>query len=638
MKPKFRSDVTYYRQEHGVAFHREGRWFQLDGPGLFEVLERLIPRLDGTCDLTALLSGVQPGTEQKLRRLIQILLKNSLVFDAADELPHTLPATLVAAYEAEIAFLDANFGSGAARFEQFREHRVLVIGDPDYTSGQAVAFAQLGIRRTRIYPAPSAAALTWVGEALDHLRTRDPDVDITSSGDLDEALLDADIVVVAPLSAAPTDYTDITARLLHRSVWMMPVLVAGDEAWLGPIVRPSHTWIDWWAQLDPQFSDWDRPAGPPNSEYWSPHTAGYLANVAAYDMMRWVCGQAENRQDPHTLNVELETFKVNTVKLASLSTAAPEHRDTAGSRQRRLGRLLEQPALAPEHFAQAAVSLIGARRHVTEFGELNLTQLPLHVIKAQLGQGGPAVYASGLSGAEARVTCMKRAIEQLQHLRFVRAEGPALMADVLSGEVIDGAEALTDGTLVTASGETWLQAEQEALMRLYLAEMLRGGFHDLAPDTQPLNDPDHRRLMRLLDLGDQTPRLWLCRNELGLPMSLVSLGEELVGAAVGPTLSQTRRDSLLQAVQHLQALTSGEEEYRLPAVRLAPASDVPAKQDPVPGDLGRQVAAALARRGRRCLTTPACTGPQLLSVLPFVAHAAVVDEHPVVRSPTQAAL
>jgi len=77
MKPKFRRDVTYYRQDNGVAFHREGRWFQLDGPGLFEALERLTPRLDGTRELAELVAGMPPAAEQKLRRLIQILHKTA---------------------------------------------------------------------------------------------------------------------------------------------------------------------------------------------------------------------------------------------------------------------------------------------------------------------------------------------------------------------------------------------------------------------------------------------------------------------------------------------------------------------------------------------------------------------------------
>ncbi|GGJ67239.1 hypothetical protein [Deinococcus aquiradiocola] len=631
MKPKFRRDVTYYRQDNGVAFHREGRWFQLDGPGLFEALERLTPRLDGTRELAELVAGMPPAAEHKLRRLIQILHKNSLLVDAADELPHTLPAALVLAFEAEIAFLDSHFGSGAARFQHLREQSVLVVGDPDFTPGQAVAFAQLGVRCTAVYPAPPPEACRWIEEALSDLRGRDPEVSITVGADLTVALQDADIVVVAPLSTAPAGYADVTTLLLNRSVWMMPIMVAGDEAWLGPIVRPSHTWIDWWAQLDPQFSEWGAADQPPSSEYWSPHTAGYLANVAAYDMMRWVCGSDEDRGKPHTLNVELETFRVNTLNLESLATTTTEYRDSADARQVRLEGLLHRPSLAPEHFARAAVSLIGDRGHVTEFGELNLTQLPLHVIKAQLGQGGPAVYGSGLSGAEARVKCMRRAIEHLQHRRFVQAEGPALMADVLSGDLLDCAPDLIDGTLVTASGDTWAQAEERALLRLYLTETLGGASPSLIRDMQPLDDPDARRLVRMLDLGDQDVQLWLCPNGLALPLSLVSLNGVMVSAAVAATLTEARRDSLMDAVQHLQARTSGEREYEPPRVTFGPVGDWASGPQEAAGDLRRRVAAALARRGRRCVTTPACTGPQLLSVLPFVAHAALLTSRPAGR-------
>lgn len=641
MKPKLRSDVTFYRLEDGTAFHRDGQWLRLDSPGIYDVLERLGQRLDGTRDLSDLLSDLRPERAEQLRRLILLLHKHDLVADAAGELPHTLSALLLSAYQAEIAFLDAHFGSGAARFEQFRRQRVLVIGDPSYTPAQAIAFAQLGVCRTTIYPPLPAPALAWIQETVAWLQEDDPERTVNCTDDLAAAVGLSDIVIVAPLSAPLQAYEDVTEALQGQQAWVMPVIVAGDEAWLGPIGGPSQAWIHWWSQLDAQFSDWldlGTPSRAPRSEFWSPQTASYLANVAAYDMLRWVCCPAQDRPEPATLHVELESFQVESVHLPSLTA---ETHDSPRARLRRLESLVASPPLEPRRFAQAAVGLVGTHGPVTEFGELHLTQLPLHVIRAQLAGDQSPVYGYGLSGAEARIHCMRRAVEQLQQHHFERASGPVWMADVLSGEVLDCTEDLitAPAVLVTASGLTWPEAQDRALLDLYLEVLLGnpgGGDAELRPilDETEITDPELRRLLHILRLSDQRTELWSCSNDLDLPLVMVEIGGVVVGAALAPTVETARRDSLLRAVLYVQSKSTGEAEYCPPGVELdlrpsarPPCPDAGLAPFGAPGgplDISRRVAASFARRGRRCVTTPASTGQALLAVLPFVAHAAAL--------------
>lgn len=237
--------------------------------------------------------------------------------------------------------------------------------------------------------------------------------------------------------------------------------------------------------------------------------------------------------------------------------------------------------------------------------------------------------------------CMRRAVEQLQQRHFEQASGPIWMADVLSGEVLDCTEELgtSPAGLVTASGLTWPEAQDRALLDLYLGTLLgKQGEGDpelrLVRDETEITDPELRRLLHILLLSDQRAELWTCPNDLNLPLVLVRVGGVAVSAALAPTVKAARRDSLLSAVLYVQSKATGEEEYCPPGVELDLLSaELPSHPGVSPAqvnapisplDISRRVAAAFARRGKRCVTTPASTGAHLLTVLPFVAHAAAL--------------
>ncbi|MBR8740359.1 hypothetical protein [Nocardiopsis sp. MG754419] len=596
MRPKLRPDVYYVPTADGAFIIDSARSVTLRGGSIYNWVERLAPRLDGSVLLDDLTTGLQPAHEKMVRDLVTLLERNGFVRDVGDDLPHGLTEAEIERYQAEIAYVDFRCDSGLSRFERWRGTRLVIVGGAPLADAAARAAWNLGCRRVEVVdPSDDTAARAGRADDIEALREEDPDRELveTPAGDLVTSVTAADFVVVLSEDPALIDTVAdaCTAPLL-------PVLVSRDKAWVGPIPGGASTWADAKVRLT---DTGDLPAGP--STWLIGPATGVPANTALFSVFRSVTGAYPEPVAGEVERIDLETLESQT------------------GRVQPVGRPAEPESLQPpqvidsEDFSLAAAELFdqiaGPLLDIEEHHE----QLPLRVAAARLARDGEVSQVLGVADAftEARHDATLAALGRLAASH--PSSGPA--RDLVSDEA---------GPTVAPVGirDAYVPGIGSALSReTALAQAVLDFATERAvpvPAQAPLIEHENLpeavggQLHRLTLLAGEPVRMF--RIDADLPTVLVAVGERPLARAAGLDLASAMGLALQRATIVEQC---GQDTLTMaPVPESVPEPDGSAA--PVTGHLLTvdDVIKLLASRGLRLGLVELDGDPVLRSATPYL--------------------
>jgi hypothetical protein len=442
MKPKLKPDVYWVPHPEGMLFMHPAASLKMKGRTAIDLMDALAPYLDGSAELGELVADLPADTRSTVVDLVTALHRAGLIKDAGNDEPHGLSAEELAAYQAEIAYIDYYLDSAARRFERYRRTPAVCVGAGLSFVALVHACLASGLAQvTALVTNECPTDLARLREYRELAAERDPGqrLVIGSLGAGPDRLLaatDAGNLVLHVSDISRPDRGFKLSELCRRQgrLFVQGVTDA-DVAWIGPAAGPGDVgWESAWLRRAanarrPAGADAFTPATTGSSVYLAGPTAAIVANRVSFLAFRELTGIAAADQtatDPArqrrtcSVQVDLETLRTTEhwyLPHPLIADATPE---TSGEFAARWSAFREAAMADDDAFSAGAAGCsdpaLGA---FVQLDEAELEQLPLHVARAAVADtfalldttGGPAVVTgAGVSFAAARQACGRAAL------------------------------------------------------------------------------------------------------------------------------------------------------------------------------------------------------------------------------------
>jgi putative thiazole-containing bacteriocin maturation protein len=567
MRLKVTGDTFFLSDSEGAVFLRNNRGsLRLEGGMIDRWIEQLMPMFNGEHTLHELTDGLPEAHRNRVYEIAKTLLQNGFVRDVSSDRPSRLSRQVQKQYAAQIDFLDSLAGSGAWRFERYREARVLAAGGGSMLTALVSALLSSGLPKIRVCPAGSMPDRRRILQLAAEANGEDPE---------------AEVQILAAPPAVPQRWRDLVAsydavlwasaeedmkmfRMLHQACrlekkWMLPALFIEQIGLAGPIVSADAegSWASAWRRLHRKALRRDPALHAPSATAES-----MLTNVIVFELFKSITGAAkpELRESCYLLN--LETLE------AGRYPFLPHPAETGGFKGAR--KLLPQrlsdgreksPGDAEGLFAffQSLTSPVTGIFHAWEEGDY--IQLPVSLCSVQAADplsDGPAdllppVLCGGMTHMEARREAGLAGLESYA----------ARWHESLNMTAVGVGESPGEGI-----GRAVYHALQHELNRRLAAGEPPEGLRML---PNPLEDDRCRFYFE--SLGRMGARVIAAAGEpvCGLPACFVKCGDKW-HAAAGFTQRMALQGALLKAVMSRQAesdRSAGSPIHLQPAVEKA---------------------------------------------------------------------
>ncbi|MFI9363534.1 hypothetical protein ACIG5E_21140 [Kitasatospora sp. NPDC053057] len=657
VRPRLRGDVYVMRVPEGAYIRSNLGGSILKGASTYEFIQRIAPMLDGTRTLGELCAAVPESSRAAVAKLITLLLAKGYVKNVLDDRPHTLSGELATTYAANISFIEYFTDSPELRFETYRDSSVVLAGSGPLL--QALANSQLhaGVRTVPLAPfGESPFDRDRVEEHLEASRAQDPEQRIVH--------LDADTERLDLVTEGATMVLHVADRPMIDRARRFPAaavaagaafaqaVVAGDEAWVGPVIGASDdatAWDSAWRRLVALTSDLvgadlrDHPEVAP-SEFLRGPTVALVANQLCFAAFRHLTGIDEgtgagggNGAD-HLVRFDLETLETSKHAFLPHPLALPAVPDDPA----RLAALAAAAPVDDEELARRAVDFVDPRTGVfAEVTERDYEQLPLFVSEVVVSDpvglaGGPfPVHGCGETVVESRQRAVRHAFERYAAVMVDSRKGDRLHGlDVLTGEPVAVDASAVFPARTAASGNDWSDAVRAAVVAV--ANGTVAAALSTATEPLPLLDLDAaelttraERYLKLLAIVDESFEVHDLSGLLGLPTFAFTTPAGTVAYVSDLDAAVALEQGLERALLAYQARATDQPGYapapvpELPGHLRGTAAQEAAGAWPRSVTL-EEVVAWLTRDGGRVVAVPLDHDAALARSCPFVVRAVVV--------------
>ncbi|KEO83762.1 hypothetical protein [Tumebacillus flagellatus] len=539
----------------GVYVRNHAGSFRMQGEQVQTWLERLMPLFNGEHTLADLLESLPEPHQKRICEIAAVLYENGIVRDVNEDLEHQLPESVLQTYAGQIEFLEVMGRSGARRFQEFREARVLAVGAGTFLTALAGALMQAGLRETQVlFTDSEPVSRTRLAELVAHAQASDPETALREvSVPLAEAVAEADWILYATRDGEAESVLALEAICRQQGKTFLPAVFVEQAGMAGPMVHPGFaiSWESAWRRLHAEEVRRDPTLHAPSSV-----AEALLANVLVLELMKTAGGVSEfvRAQEFFLLNLEtLEGGWHGFVPHPCGGTAEVRPFADLGARVQEAAPERE-PASWFYAFHQLTSPVCGVF-HVWEEGELE--QLPMAQCRVQAvdprsaGLAGllPSRVCIGLTHEEARLESGLVGLEE-----YVRAS-------------VAGAD-LAHGFLGVGAGLTMAEAVGRALQKCLEEELgdrqREGALCARSVSLLTVVDQRCQFEMQALAIANGAPRIGAGPEVCGFPTVFVETGgHEFWGIGLNGTLAL--RMALESALQHTVLKTAGEQEPPLAA-------------------------------------------------------------------------
>lgn len=562
MRLKVKGDTFYIPDSAGGVYLKNNTVsFRIEGKSIDRWVEKLLPMLNGEYTLEELTKGLSDQHRERVYEIAKILFKHGFVRDVSQDQPHQLPEHVLKKYASQIQFLDNLAGSGASRFQTYRQAKVLVIGYGSFLTALVSALLESGLARFHLLITDAEKTHHQrLEQLIQFARQTDPEVHIEviswSQFERDqwkELLQPFQAVFYGSDKVNMGEVRELHAVCRTEKKVFIPALCWPRVGLAGPLVEPDseHCFESAWRRIHHTRLDMNA-----SSSHTSTTAVALLANVATFEFFKAVTGLNE-------LELKNKLFLLNVDTLEGNWHTFLPHPAVVGYSpvQKSLGFIskMEQEEQSQDikrlfsYFTLLTSKETGIF-HIWEEGELK--QLPLAQCRVQVADplsDGPARLlpervCSGLTHDEARREAGLSGIEQYVS-RWLQQQ--ALPADILKPWEYLG----------IGAGETLVEGISRGLQK-----GLENEWSQFADRKKPynrvyLNRIEDERcqyyLQALMTLQGE-PIIGLSEDQFGFPVVWVGLkGNWVYCVDIHVTLAL--RKALKQALQQVQTLKAEEE-------------------------------------------------------------------------------
>lgn len=311
MRLKVKRDTFYLPEPNsGVYFRNNQSSFRIEGSGIDQWVEKLLPMFNGEYSLGYLTNGLPGPYKERVYEIADVLYQNGYVRDVSKDLPHQLPEHVVKKFASQIEFVDSLADSGASRFETFRQANVLAVGSGTFLNSLVSSLIESGLAKLQVLitdevPTNRARLI----ELVDHARKTDPEVELQevtlSEEGWRETLKPFDSILYVTQKENLGELELLHAICRADKKVFVPAFCHKKVGIAGPIIHPDTEvgWDSAWRRLHSAvlLKEAQIPAA-------SAISGAMLANIIVFELYKEITGVTKPDQRNRIFQLDLETL------------------------------------------------------------------------------------------------------------------------------------------------------------------------------------------------------------------------------------------------------------------------------------------------------------------------------------------
>ena len=398
--PRLCNDVVFLRVETGIYLRSSDSACVLKGPGAYEWMSILGPRMTGELSIAELCDGLDEKRRKTAVGLMRTLLDRGFARHTPPPDTATLPAPVLDMFGPQINFVEHFMHTDEHRpeelFARFRTSRVLVAGPRSATAGAAVrGLLNNGLAEVTLEdPAwqsefdADLAALAAAGTPARVVPLHGAPVDVSA--------FDAIVYVEGGSHAAAL--LGLTEQVMRAGAGdgprLFPVVTDGERAVMGPISGPAEqpcwvcTQLRLSANSDPRLAaDFWRGlavAHPQTDDAGMSSIAqGMIGNAVAFGVFRMRTGQLRADDERHAVIQDLTTLESHRERVLPHPGCPMPHRGAESD-----GAASAAPVEDDEAYGRASVLVSPNVGIMSGWTDESIPQIPLKTGRVRLGPAG----------------------------------------------------------------------------------------------------------------------------------------------------------------------------------------------------------------------------------------------------------
>ncbi|MFJ8235008.1 putative thiazole-containing bacteriocin maturation protein [Ureibacillus sp. NPDC094379] len=570
MRLKVKRDTFFLPDStNGVYFRNNKSSFRMEGDGISQWVEKLIPMFNGKYTLGDLTDGLPGPYRNRVYEIAEVLHRNGYVRDVSQDLPHQLVDGVLNKYASQIEFLD-NFGdSSAYRFQTYRQAKVLAIGAGPFFVSLISSLLESGLPKIHMVITDSVSTNRQrLMELVEHARKKDAEVAVEEVSLQKEGERSWE-EIVQPFDSilyVSQDGDIEELRVLHKvckeeKKVFLPAICHQQVGIAGPLVQPDskRCWESAWRRMhqtalskEQQFTS------------FSPTAGAMLANVITFELFKEITGVTESEHRNLFYLLDLETLEGNWHSflphpLVDGYVSSEWVTDLDVRLERNLSK--DETNKLFLYFSQLTSEVSGIF-HTWEEGDL--TQLPLAQCRVQavdMLSNGPAellpdIVCTGLTHEEARRSAGLTGIES-----YVSQAVELLVATLpLNGEKVENVVEIKEFIGIGA-GETVAECIcrglQKCLDKELSVQLNNKKNHVVQVQLETVEDERCQFYLEALATMNGSLTIGLGEEVNGFPVIWVGTNDSWYGA-VDLNITLALRKALQQALMKVQCPTASQ--------------------------------------------------------------------------------
>ncbi|MDQ0200065.1 putative thiazole-containing bacteriocin maturation protein [Neobacillus ginsengisoli] len=405
-------------QSGGVYFRNNVSSFQMEGATIYQWIEKLMPMFNGEKTLEDLTVGLTPPYRNRVYEIGETLYKNGFVRDIGQDIPHQLTSNVLHHYASQIEFIENFVESGAFRFQQYRQAKVLTIGSGDFIVSTVSSLLESGLPKFHVMVTDTPPTNRQrLNELVDKAKMTDPEVEVEvvsfqkeeGRSFWREALKPYDWVLYVSQDGNIKELRDLNLVCKEEGKAFIPAICLDQVGLAGPLVHPESDgcWESAWRRLHQTEVTMNK-----QPQTFSPIAGSLLANVTVFEFFKKVTGVAGTNQGNQIYLLDLETLEGDwlsflTHPLVTTKMETPRQVEDLDARLKQETERNDPKSYLLDYFSRLTSEETGIF-HIWE--ERNLSQLPLaqcYVQAVNPLSEGPAellteIICGGLTHEEAK--------------------------------------------------------------------------------------------------------------------------------------------------------------------------------------------------------------------------------------------
>lgn len=292
----------------GVYFRNNESSFQMEGSTIAQWIEKLIPLFNGERSMDELTAGLSPAYRERVYEIAGILYQNKFIRDVSTDLPHQLTEEVQRRFGSQIELIDAFGGSGAARFQEYRQSKVLAVGSGPFFVSLVSALLESGLPSFQMVVTESAATdRKRLKELITEASKHDAEVAVHEAAfqDWRSAVQPFDAVLYVSGGANTEGLKALHDICREEGKILIPAICKEQAGLAGPILYPGRE-----GDLESALRSLHESSVKKEASL-SSTSAAMLANLIVFEWLKEVTGIKEAEQNRQFYLLDLETLEGN---------------------------------------------------------------------------------------------------------------------------------------------------------------------------------------------------------------------------------------------------------------------------------------------------------------------------------------